>query len=401
MNLRPGTLAVTPRPRPPLRDGAWRERARQLAALNRAALAISGDLEPDRVLRKILHTAQILVRARYGALGVPDGRGGFGTFLTVGVSERRARLIGQLPRVHGVLGALVTEGKPIRVRDIRDHPRFSWYPAHHPVLKEFLGVPIRHKGQVLGNLFFSGSAQRRFSHPDQRIVEMLGAHAGVAIATARLYEQAQELAVLEERNRVARELHDAISQTLFSMMFEARAGALKAERDPSAAREVLERLQQQAGSALGEMRGLVFQLRPRGLERDGLAATLSDHVEALRGAHEAAIDLRIEGNVRLPPEHELALLRIGQEALQNAIKHAPGAPLSVALRFGQTATQLIIKDAGPGFSPALLPRTVRTLGLTTMRERAATVGADLTIDARPGQGCVVSVLLPQPRRRQR
>ena len=108
------------------------QRARRLAALNDAALAIAGDLDLDRVLEKILKTAARLVGARYGALGIPDGRGGFGRFLTVGISEKRADRIGALPRVHGVLGALVTKGKTIRSRDIRRHPEFSWYQEHHP-----------------------------------------------------------------------------------------------------------------------------------------------------------------------------------------------------------------------------------------------------------------------------
>ncbi len=210
--------------RPAVRTVARRTSARRanqvqdVRALHNAILSIAGDLDLDRVLRNILRTAQRLVKARYGALGVPDGRGGFGRFITVGVSERRAALIGSLPRVHGVLGALVTEGKPIRVGDIRRHPRFSWYPEHHPILRDFLGVPVRHGDEVLGNLFFSGSPSGAFNAQDQRLVEMLAAHAGIAIATARLYAKAQELAVLQERNRVARELHDAVSQTLFSMV---------------------------------------------------------------------------------------------------------------------------------------------------------------------------------------
>ncbi len=373
---------------------------RQLRALNNAVLAIAGDLELERVLRTILQTAASLARARYGALGVPDGRGGFGRFITVGISEARARLIGQLPRVHGVLGALLTEGKPIRVRDIQAHPRFSWYPAHHPVLREFLGVPIRHRGKVLGNLFLSGSRSGVFTGQEQRLVEMLAAHAGVAIATARLHAKAQELAVLEERNRVARELHDAVSQTLFSMMYAARAAALRAG-DDGAAREALDRLREQASSALSEMRSLVFALRPKSLEREGLAATLTDHVEALRRAHPASIELRVEGTVKLPLDHELALLRITQEALQNAIKHGGGAAVSVLLREERTGTLLVVRDAGPGFDETALPRTARTLGLATMRERAAAIGADLEINARPERGCVVSVLVPAIRGRRR
>jgi len=373
------------------RSEEWRRRARQLAAVNRAALAIAGDLDLRAVLERILRTARQLVHARYGALGIPDGHGGFGTFLTVGISQTRAKRIGSLPRVHGVLGTLLN--RPIRMADIRRHPDFSWYPAHHPELRDFLGVPIRHQAAVLGNLFLSGSRTGRFSAEDQRTVALLAAHAGIAISTARLYGEAQELATLKERNRLARELHDAVAQTLFSMMFVARSAAM-APDDPRAVKASLERLEHQAAAALREMQGLVFALRPKTLEQDGLAAALREHIDALRQTHPAPIELQVEGDGRLLPEHELALLRIGQEAVQNAVKHAGPVPIRVVLRFGPQGTELTVRDRGRGFSPALLPGTVRTMGLTSIRERAAAISAALKIDTQPGRGAVVTVLLP-------
>src|SRR5215831_9724003 len=259
-------------------------------------LAIDEDLDLDKVLDRVLRTARAAVGARYGALGVPDGRGGFARFLTVGIPEKKASLIGDLPRVHGVLGELLNSG-PIRLPDITRHPRFGYYPQHHPVMKDFLGVPIKHRGEVLGNLFLSGSRAGRFTAADQRTVETLAAYAGVAIANAQLYRQAQELATVEERARVARELHDSVSQRLFSMIYEARAAALRAP-DPEAA-ATLRRLEEAAGTALKEMKALVYALRPKSLERDGLETALRDHVEALRRAHGAAIEVRVQGDLCL------------------------------------------------------------------------------------------------------
>jgi signal transduction histidine kinase len=376
-----------------------RKRAQQqqrFASLQRATLAISGDLDLRRVLQRILRTAVRLAGARYGALGIPDGRGGFGRFLTVGISEARARRIGSLPRVHGVLGALITRGRPIRTRDIRRHPLFGWYPAHHPDMRDFLGVPIRHRGEVLGNLFLAGSRSGGFSSADQRLVSMLAAHAGVAIATARLFAKAQELAVLEERTRLARELHDAIAQELFSIVYGARAAALEQEgRDGSAA--ALRRLENQAAGALQEMRALVFALRPKSLERDGLDATLADHIDALRRSQDAPIEFDRMGEMSLTPSQELALLRIGQEAINNAIHHGGGAPVTVELRHDREGTRLTVRDQGPGFDPGSLPRTERTFGLQGMRERAASIGARFSLASTPGAGCRVDVVLP-PRR---
>ena len=375
------------------------ERARRLAALNQAALAIAGDLDLDRVLEKILRTAARLVGARFGALGIPDGHGGFGRFLTVGISEARADRIGSLPRVHGVLGALVTEGKPIRARDIRRHPEFSWYPQAHPEMVEFLGVPIRHRDRVLGNLFFSGARGGAFTAEEQRLVEMLAAHAGVAIATAQLYADAQQLAMLQERSRVARELHDAVSQTLFSLVYEARAAAEQMQTDPQGAAAHLSQVQQQAGGALEEMRNLVLALQPKSLERDGLAATLRDHVDGLRRIHRAAIEARIDDGDRLAPDQQLAVLRIAQEALHNAVKHAGAVPIRLDLRHAGNGTRLVVSDEGPGFDVKRMARTRRTVGLHAMRDRAHAVGANLTIESEPGGGSVIRLTIPSRGRR--
>lgn len=358
-------------------------------------LAIDEDADLDQVLDRVLRTARAAVGARYAALGVPDGSGGFARFLTVGISERRAAEIGELPRVHGVLGALLNDG-PIRLRDIRRHPRFGYYPAHHPELTDFLGVPIRHRGEVLGNLFLSGSAAGAFTVEDQRTVETLAAYAGVAIANARLYRQAQALATVEERARVARELHDSVSQRLFSMVYEARAAALRS-RDPDA-REALEGLERAAGAALSEMKALVYSVRPKSLERDGLEATLRDHVEALRRTHGAAIELRVHGELRLTPRQDLALLRIAQEALYNALRHARGARVQVTLEQDGDEARLGVRDWGPGFDPDGLPRSRRTMGLATMRERAAAVRARLEVSSAPGGGTEVRARLRTARR---
>jgi signal transduction histidine kinase len=371
----------------PVAEAAWQLRARQMEALNQAALALAGDLDLDSVLQRILRTARKLAGARYGALGVPDGHGGFDKFITVGIAERLARLIGDLPRFHGVLGVLLRDGKSIRVTDLRRHPDFSWYPEHHPEMKEFLGVPIRHRGETLGEIYLSGTPAGRFSAQEQRVVEMLASHAGVAIATANLYSRGQALAVMEERQRVARELHDAVSQTLFSMVYAARAAALSTTDDPKAASAALRSLGDQAAAALSEMRGLVYALRPKSLERDGLAATITDLADGLRRAHQADIELRVQGKPVLAFDQELALLRIAQEAMQNSLKHARGAPIAVVLRHRKAGTELVVSDSGPGFDAEELPRTLRTMGLTTMRERAADIHASLSIHSdRAGRG---------------
>jgi signal transduction histidine kinase len=352
-------------------------------------LALGDAPDLDAVLERIVRAARRQASARYGAIGVPDGRGGFARFVTLGISERVAATIGALPRTHGVLGALLEEG-PILLDDIRRHPRFSYYPSHHPTLTDFLGVPIKHRGRVLGNLFVSGHGSGHFTKTDARRLATLAAYAGVAIANAELYAQSQRLAVVEERNRVARELHDAATQTLFSLVLAARAAALTT-RDEEARLTILG-FEQRTTSALQELRGLVHALRPKSLERDGLAATLADHVEALRTSGARVVVDAAEG-VRLPLDTEHALLRIAQEALNNAMRHAPGSAMRVTLRVGVKTVTLRVHDDGPGFNPAALPHTRRGMGLATMRERADEIGARLAIQS-SGGGTTITVRVP-------
>lgn len=355
-------------------------------------LALAGSPDLDEVLRRVLRSARSLAGAHYGALGVPDGRGGFHRFLTVGIPERRAERIGTLPRRHGVLGVLLEDSGPIRLDDISRHPRFTGYPYAHPRMRDFLGVSIRHRGEALGNLYLSGSRAGGFSAADQRVVEALAAYAGIAIANARLHARSQELVLLQERARVAQELHDSVSQTLFSMVYEARAAAAKA--DGGETRQAIAHLEDLAAGALRDMRRLVQELRPKALERDGLATVLRDHVAGLRRLHELAIEDDIAECPGLTPNQEHALLRIAQEALHNVLRHAPGAHACVRLGPGPDGVGLRIQDDGPGFDPERLSRTERRMGLAGMRERAATARGRLTVRTAPGRGCTIAVTVP-------
>jgi len=356
-------------------------------------LALGDDPDLNVVLERIVHTARRLMRARYAALGVPDGRGGFARFVTSGISEKRAALIGELPRVHGVLGVLLHSG-PIRIDDIRTHPKFAYFPRHHPLMTDFLGVPITHRGDIVGNLFVSGHRSGRFSAGDQRAMESLAAYAGVAIVNTDLYARTQQLAVAEERARVARELHDAATQSLFSLVLSARAAALST--DDERARHELEGFERRASAALQELRGLVHALRPKSLERDGLARTLADHAESLRRSG-ADVVVEADDGVRLALDAEHALRRIAQEALHNATRHAAGARVHLSLRREGKSLVMRVSDNGPGFDPRAVARTNRGLGLSTMLDRAAAIGAEFAVKSAVGEGTTVSVRLRLPR----
>ena len=184
-----------------------------LEAMSEAVLAIASEREVEPVLRRLVRAARELASARYAALGIPDGQGAFASFITEGMSDELIAAMGPLPRTHGLLGAMLESPAPHRTADIREHERFrGWWPSAHPQMRSFLGVPVVARGEVIAAFYLTdreGAAE--FTDADQRLIEMLAAHAAVAIENARLAERGRELSIVEERNRLARELHDSVS----------------------------------------------------------------------------------------------------------------------------------------------------------------------------------------------
>src|SRR6185437_15196303 len=245
--------------------------------------------------------------------------------------------MGPLPRTHGMLAAMLDQPEPYRTDDIHRDPRFrGWWPRQHPDMRSFLGVPITAPGgTVIGAFYLTEKADAEaFDAEDQALIELLAAHASIAITNARLYEQSRELSILSERNRLALELHDVVSQKLFSVMLTAEAAATQIDLDLVAARAQLERLRELAGEALEELRSLILGLRPSELERDGLVGTLRKEVEMVARTHAAHIELSIEPGFSSDgddADRELALLRIAHEALHNAVRHAKADHVKVRL----------------------------------------------------------------------
>jgi len=361
------------------------------------ALALGAERRTEAVLRVILDAARDLADAEYAALGVPDGDGGFTLFLTAGVDAATWAAIGALPRTHGLLGALLDDPRVIRLVDIRDDPRFGGWPPAHPDMRAFLGVPIVAGGEVLAELFLADKRDGDgFTEADQQLVETLAAHAALAVANAQRNERTRELSVAEERTRLARELHDSLTQTLFSLSLAAESAAALAgpATDPRLA-EQLDRTRELARSALAETRALVGTLRPPDLDAEGLSVALRKRVELLRRVHHVAIGLTLRGPARLRDRTlEREVLTVATEALSNALQHAGASRIEVALDTGGDAVRLAVADDGTGFD---LPATVRgshRLGLTSMRERAEALGGVLHVDTAPGAGTRVTLEVP-------
>lgn len=363
-----------------------------LQAMSDAVLTIAAERRVDPVLQKLADAARNLVAARYAAIGIPDGEGGFATFITSGMTDAQYEALGELPRTHGMLGAMLQTAEPYRTRNIQEDPRFEGWPSAHPNMRTFLGVPIVSRGEVIGAFYLTekkGSRGAEFTAEDEELIRTLAAHAAIAIENARLHERSRELSTIEERKRLARELHDSVTQTLFSIGLTAEAAAELVEADPARAREQLGHLQELTRTAMGEMRSLIFELRPAELETDGLAAALRKHVDVLRRLHEQEIELRVEGDRRLPPEVERGLLRIAQEALGNAVRHSGAGRVTLTLAARDSLVSLRVEDDGDGFDPEQAATRSRRLGLTSMRERAEALGGTLAIDSEPGRGTAI------------
>ena len=265
-------------------------------ALSDAVLAIAAEHAVEPVLQKLVDAARELAGARYAAIGVPDDEGGFAQFITSGMSDELIASLGELPRTHGLLGAMLESEAAYRTLDIRKDPRFrGWWPRAHPSMSTFLGVPIVARGTIAG-AFYLTDKDGGFSDDDQALIETFAAHAALAIENARLHERSRELSIVEERNRLARELHDAVTQKLFGVVLAAESGSALLERDVDAAGAQLALVRELAGEAMDELRSVIVHLRPPALEAEGLAIALAKHVDVLRRAHRRDIELDIDGD---------------------------------------------------------------------------------------------------------
>ncbi len=363
-----------------------------LERVSQVVLAVARQLSTRDVLQMIVRSARSLVHARYAALGVPDDHGSFAEFVVDGMTESQHEAIGPLPRQHGMLGVLLREGQPLRVDDIRADPRFEGWPSAHPDMSDFLGVPIRDGRDVLGIIFAACKCvPGGFTERDEQLLGLFASHAAIALTNARLYERGRELSVLEERARLARELHDAVSQKLFSIRAKARAAEVLVRRDPARAIAEMESVAALGGQAHAELRAVIDGLAPPDLAAGGLAGSLRSY--AVLAGKTYGVDVRFNAAAELPvlgAQREAAVYRVAQEALHNALRHSGATTICVTLSARRRRVILEVADHGRGFAA----EAPRGLGLASMRERAASAGGTLTVRTGPGEGTLVRLELP-------
>ena len=372
-----------------------------LEALDAAVRGISGILDPEQVLQLIVDRVRELVAAQYAALGIVDETAQIVEFITSGITPEHHQAIGELPRGHGLLGLIIRENRPYRIPDIAAHPESYGFPPNHPPMRSFLGVPVAVKDQVVGRLYLTnkqGAAE--FSPDDQALVEMFALHAGIAIDNARLHEQVQRLAVVEERDRISRDLHDSVIQSIYAVTLSLDDVPELVSDSPDEARQRVDVAIDALHGVIRDLRNFIFGLRPLLLDSGNLLDGLRALAEEMR--RNTAIEVAIRGELtdELPIEVVAELLSIAREALANVARHSGAAHAFVAVDTREDQVQLVVEDDGRGIVPGGL-QVGGHHGLANMRVRAEELGGAFEIDSDLPVGTRIIVAIPRHGRQRR
>ncbi len=363
-------------------------RTKELAALNAMATSISEALDLDTTLNRTLDGIQSLLDLEVSEIRLadPDGR------LTVRAQRGEPPVAKHARHAEeeGLHAHVVRCGEPLLVESVLATPGYRW--AEESGLLSLAIFPLRAKERVLGTLMLgSRQAAHRFTAEERALLRAVGDQVGVAVENVYLHEEARQRAIMDERNRLARELHDSVTQSLYgvNLYAEAAARTLSAGQMDVVA-TYLDELRETAREALQEMRLLIFELRPPVLEREGLVAALQARLEAVEARGDIEAELLVAGTSQLPPEVEAVLYRVAQEALNNIIKHAQAHHIVIHLCQEPGRVVLEVSDDGIGFDPASVHQHAG-LGLRGMQERVQSIGGDLELQTTPGQGTRVRV----------
>ncbi|MEA2844551.1 MAG: hypothetical protein QOJ69_2222 [Actinomycetota bacterium] len=366
---------------------------RSLRQLLDAVITVGSGLDLEDVLRHIVESAVSLVDARYGALGVLDESGtSLSQFITAGLDDDTHDAIGTLPKGHGILGLLIVEPKPIRLPDLGEHPDSYGFPPEHPPMRSFLGVPVRIRDQVFGNLYLTDKTSAEvFTDIDEEMVVALAAAAGVAIENARLHIRVRDVALLRDRERIARDLHDTVIQRLFAVGLRLQ-GAIRLAETP----ELADRIAQSVDDldlTVKQIRTAIFGLEASRRNAGGLRhRVLSLTLEA---AGPLGFDPRVlfDGLVdTVADDVANELLAVLREALANVARHARATRVDVAVGAGPAGDVVLrITDDGHGWPDQ--PREGGH-GLLNMTARATQLGGTMTATHGQPSGTVIEWRVP-------
>jgi len=370
---------------------------RELLALHSAGLDVTSELALDIVLKKVVEQARALVGAKYGALSVVGDDGLIKSFITSGISDEQRAEIGPPPVGHGVLGVVLREGQRLRLASIQSHPRSVGFPANHPVMRTLVAVPIVCKSPFVGNLYLAEKeGEATFNEDDEESLARFAVQAAIAIDNAHLHQQVADLAVAQERLRIAHEVHDGIAQVLGYVNTKVQAAnSYLSQGKPEEAGTQLHELALAARDAYGDLRESIVNLRTLPAADRTVSSVIEEYLDRWKAASGVSTQLTIEPDLRVPPGVELQLIRIVQEALTNVRRHARATAAKVDIRRRDGQVIGSVTDDGVGFNPEARPRSdFPRFGLSTMRERAESVGGRLRVVSMPGKGTTVAFELP-------
>ncbi len=385
-------------------DEELQKQVRSLHALNQALQTASQSLVLDNVLSNTLEAVmQVLEADAAWVYLLREGETTLQLRAQRGLSAEFAHAVSEMELGAGLNGWVARTAQTLLVEDIGQERRPSELVEGQPSaraaaeegLRSLAAVPLRAKEAVVGVLGAATRSERCFSASEVELLSAIGSQVGIAVENARLYQRSRQVAILEERNRLAREIHDALAQGLTGIIVQLEAMERLAQRRPEQALASLQQAKNLARRSLQEARRSVWGLRPRTLEDMTLTEALEARVEALRDGDRLQTSLYVSGSRRvLSPDVELNLFRIAQEALVNVQRHAQAETVRVQLDYGRAHVRLVVEDDGLGLPDSAERHDGQGFGLTGMRERAALLGGQMTLSSQPGQGTRVEVIVP-------
>jgi len=373
-------------------QGRLLERNRQIAAVQTASVSLASDMTLEPLLQKFVDLAREITNARYGALAIVDASGGMEAFITSGIGEKEREHIGAPPKGRGLLG-IIHQGTVLRLRDLATDPRAVGFPPGHPPMRSLLGVPVVYKRTIVGQLYLTEKQDaEEFTNEDEEMVTLFAAQAAASIENARLLQQSQDLAILEERERIGMDLHDGVIQALYGVGLNLEECADVVADEPEFVSRRLDKAVNDLNQVIKDIRSYIFHLRPAAFSSKNLEEALFDLAREVQVNSLVDVEVKIAqvDASSLPDDLAENLFHIVQEALANVAKHARASRAVVELIGEGDAYTLNVGDNGRGFDAASR-RGVGHRGLGNIADRARAIDASFDIESAPGEGTSIRV----------
>lgn len=368
------------------------ERHRQLAAVQAASLSLASEMTLEPLLLRFVELAREITNARYGALAIIEPDGGLSEFITSGIDTSAHAHIDHPPMQEGLLGA-IQRGEIIRIKDVGADQRSAGFPRFHPHMKTLLGVPLRHKHTIVGQLYLTEKqGADEFSAEDEAMVCLFASQAAISIENARLVQRSHDMGILEERERIGMDLHDGVIQSLYGVNLNLEECAAAAHDEPDFVESQIERSVTALNKVIRDIRGYIFHLRPAAFSGNRLDEALFDLAREMQVNTLIDVELDTESvdAAAIPDEIAENLFHIAQEALANVAKHSRATAARVSLACEDNGLTLTIEDNGRGFETSTR-LGIGHRGLGNMADRARAIGAVFQVDTGTARGTIIRV----------